>query len=122
METKEIHVVTGAFGYSGKYIALRLLTQGHEVRTLTNSLHKPNPFGDRVRPYPFHFDQPDKLVENLRGAKVLYNTYWVRFNHKTFAHETAVSKTADATFDCDIFSIILMNYFQIFNLQKMRPI
>jgi NADH dehydrogenase len=26
-------------------------------------------------------------------VKVLYNTYWVRFNHDTFAHETAVSNT-----------------------------
>ena len=93
METKQIHVVTGAFGYSGKYIARRLLEQGHEVRTPTNSLHKPNPFGDGVRPYPFHFDQPDKLVESLRGAKVLYNTYWVRFNYETFGHETAVTNT-----------------------------
>ncbi len=93
METKEIHVVTGAFGYSGKYIARRLLAAGHEVRTLTNSLQKPNPFGEQVRPFPFYFDQPDKLTESLRGTKVLYNTYWVRFNHKTFAHETAVSNT-----------------------------
>ncbi len=93
METKEIHVVTGAFGYSGKYIARRLLAAGHEVRTLTNSLQKPNPFGEQIRPFPFHFNQPDKLTESLRGVNVLYNTYWVRFNHKTFAHETAVSNT-----------------------------
>ncbi len=93
METKQIHVVTGAFGYSGKYIARRLLEQGHEVRTLTNSLNKPNPFGDTVRPFPFHFDQPDKLTESLRGVNVLYNTYWVRFNYETFGHETAVSNT-----------------------------
>jgi NADH dehydrogenase len=93
METKEIHVVTGAFGYSGKYIAHRLLDAGHEVQTLTNSLHKPNPFGQQVRPFPFHFDQPDKLTQSLRGVKVLYNTYWVRFNHETFAHETAVTNT-----------------------------
>jgi NADH dehydrogenase len=93
MEEKQIHVVTGAFGYSGKYIARRLLAGGHAVGTLTNSLHKPNPFGDRVRPFPFNFDQPDKLVESLRGTKVLYNTYWVRFNHKTFAHDTAVTNT-----------------------------
>ncbi|MEJ2746392.1 MAG: NAD(P)H-binding protein [Anaerolineae bacterium] len=93
METKETHVVTGAFGYSGQYIARRLLEAGHEVRTLTNSLHKPNPFGEQVRPYPFHFDQPDKLTESLRGAKVLYNTYWVRFNYETFGHETAVTNT-----------------------------
>ena len=93
METKQSHVVTGGFGYSGKYIAHRLLAQGHEVRTLTNSLRKPNPFGGRVQAFPFYFDQPDKLVDSLRGAKVLYNTYWVRFNHKTFAHETAVANT-----------------------------
>ena len=93
MEAKQIHVVTGAFGYSGKYIARRLLEQGNEVRTLTNSLYKPNPFGQQVRPFPFHFDQPDKLTESLRGAKVLYNTYWVRFNYETFGHETAVSNT-----------------------------
>lgn len=93
METKEIHVVTGAFGYSGKYIARRLLDAGHEVRTLTNSPDKPNPFGEQVRPFPFHFNQPDKLTESLRGTKVLYNTYWVRFNYETFGHETAVSNT-----------------------------
>jgi len=30
-------IVTGAFGYSGKYIARRLLDAGYEVKTLTNS-------------------------------------------------------------------------------------
>ena len=93
MDAKQVHVVTGAFGYSGKYIARRLLTQGHEVRTLTNSLHKPNPYGERVQAIPFSFGQPDKLVESLRNAKVLYNTYWVRFNHENFGHETAVANT-----------------------------
>ena len=37
---KEIHAVTGAFGYSGKYIAERLLAQGKSVITLTNSLNR----------------------------------------------------------------------------------
>jgi NADH dehydrogenase len=46
-----------------------------------------------VQAFPFHFDQPEKLVESLRGTQVLYNTYWVRFNHKDFGHETAVSNT-----------------------------
>jgi hypothetical protein len=36
--TADLHVVTGAFGYSGKYIATRLLAAGKTVRTLTNSL------------------------------------------------------------------------------------
>ncbi len=93
MHTQEIHVVTGAFGYSGKYIAQRLLAKGHQVRTITNSINRDNIFNGRVSPHPFNFDQPDKLAESLRGAKVLYNTYWVRFNHKTFAHADAVTNS-----------------------------
>ena len=90
----QLHIVTGAFGYSGKYIATRLLNEGHHVRTLTNSTHRANPFGDQVEAHPFNFDNPDQLVESLRGATVLYNTYWVRFNYKTdFQHSAAVENT-----------------------------
>lgn len=93
MKDKIIHAVTGAFGYSGKYIAQRLLAEGQKVITLTNSLHRCNPFGDEVQTFPFNFDHPDKLKESLRGVSVLYNTYWVRFNHKTFTHADAVRNT-----------------------------
>jgi len=91
--TPDLHVVTGAFGYSGKYIAARLLNEGHRVRTLTNSWQRANPFGDRVEAHPFHFEEPDQLVESLRGAAVLYNTFWVRFNHRLFQHSVAVENT-----------------------------
>ena len=87
------HVVTGAFGYSGKYITQRLLASGHEVRTLTNSLQRTNPFGERVAAFPLAFGEPDKLAEALAGADVLHNTYWVRFNHRDFTHSTAVDNT-----------------------------
>ncbi len=90
---KQIHAVTGAFGYSGKYIAKRLLSQGKTVITLTNSLKRRNPFGGRLRAYPFNFDSPDKLAESLHGVAVLYNTYWVRFNHRMFTHADAVRNT-----------------------------
>jgi nucleoside-diphosphate-sugar epimerase len=33
---KTLHAVTGAFGYSGKYITKRLLDRGHEVITTTH--------------------------------------------------------------------------------------
>ena len=79
-----LHVVTGAFGYSGRYIARRLLDQGHRVRTLTNSTHRHDPFGGRVEVCPLSFQDPAALTESLRGAAVLYNTYWVRFNHRDF--------------------------------------
>ncbi len=93
MATKAIHAVTGAFGYSGKYIAKRLLDRGHAVITLTNSPDRPSPFGTEVQAYPFNFDNPAQLAESLKGVSVLYNTYWVRFNHKTFTHSDAVKNT-----------------------------
>ena len=89
-----MHAVTGAFGYSGKYITRRLLDAGRRVITLTNSPHRANPFGDAVPARPFHFDEPDQLVASLRGVEVLYNTYWVRFDHKTFTFAQAVKNSA----------------------------
>jgi uncharacterized protein YbjT (DUF2867 family) len=95
--SQEIHAVTGAFGYSGKYIAQRLLDEGIEVLTLTNSLNRPNLFGEKVKAFSLNFDNPDELTQSLRGASVLYNTYWVRFNYAddkiNFQHSLAVDNT-----------------------------
>ena len=93
MSSDLIHAVTGAYGYSGKYIAQRLLNDRQTAITLTNSLSRPNSFGDRVKAFPFHFDHPQLLAEHLKGVSVLYNTYWVRFNHRLFKHADAVQNT-----------------------------
>ncbi|HTL15934.1 MAG TPA: NAD-dependent epimerase/dehydratase family protein [Patescibacteria group bacterium] len=85
--------ITGAFGYSGHYIADRLLNEGNEVVTLTNSFARENPFGDRVKPFPFHFEEPELLGQTLNGVDVLINTYWVRFDHRQFSHDQAVQNT-----------------------------
>lgn len=90
MNKNPVHAVTGAFGYSGRYIASRLLDEGREVITLTNSSARANPFGNRVRAFPLSFDGPEQLARSLAGVEVLYNTYWVRFNHKLFTHAEAV--------------------------------
>jgi NADH dehydrogenase len=89
----EIDAVTGAFGYSGRYIARRLLDVNRRVITLTNSAHRPDPFGGRVQAHPLQFQNLPALTETLRGVAVLYNTYWVRFDHKTFNHREAVANT-----------------------------
>jgi uncharacterized protein YbjT (DUF2867 family) len=89
----ELHAVTGAFGYSGKYIAKRLIDEGKRVITITNSVDRKNPFGEKIEVFPFNFDEPEKLAASLKGVSVLYNTYWVRFNHKTFTHADAVRNT-----------------------------
>lgn len=93
MNEPPLHVVTGAFGYSGRYIAERLLALGVRVRTITNSPQRASPLAGRIEAHPFHFDQPERLVESLRGASVLYNTYWVRFNAREFQHAEAVQNT-----------------------------
>ena len=98
-----LHVVTGAFGYTGRYIAKNLLSRGLRVRTLTNSLHRENPFGDAVEVRPIDFDDPQRLVESLRGASALYNTYWVRYDYRggrrDFGYERAIANTR-MLFDC----------------------
>lgn len=93
MKKQELHAVTGAYGFTGKYIAEILLKKKHSVITLTNSVSRQNHFGDRIKAYQYNFDQPEKLVESLQGIEVLYNTYWVRFNHKLFTHQNAVKNT-----------------------------
>jgi NADH dehydrogenase len=93
MKATEVHVVTGAFGYSGRYITRRLVDAGVRVRTLTNAPQRANPFGADVEVHPYSFDAPARLVEALRGASVLYNTYWIRFNHRRFKQADAVENT-----------------------------
>ena len=89
----ELHLVTGAFSYTGKYITRRLLESGIRVRTLTNHPDRPNPFDQPVEAVPYNFDDLERLTESLRGATTLYNTYWVRFAHGETSHETAVQNT-----------------------------
>jgi len=88
-----IHAVTGAFGYSGKYITRLLLSRGIGVRALTNSPDRNTEFQGKVQAFPLDFDDHEGLVASLNGCEVLYNTYWVRFNHRRFTQARAVENT-----------------------------
>ena len=87
-----VHVVTGAFGYSGRWIAKELLSRGKRVRTLTNAKGRDDPFHGRVEVLPIDFSDHKSLVSSLKDADVLYNTYWVRYKDRKggYAHEIAV--------------------------------
>jgi len=86
-------VVTGAFGYTGKYIARRLLAAGRRVKTLTGHPESGGEFGDRISVAPLVFDDPPKLVESLRGASVLFNTFWMRFAYGKVTYDQAVANS-----------------------------
>lgn len=86
-------VVTGAFGYTGKYIAQRLLDQGQTVRCLTRNPASFSPFGDRVARHPLDFDDTEQLARSLEGADTLYNTFWIRFSRGPVNHDLAVQNT-----------------------------
>ena len=89
----ELNVVTSAFGYTGKYIARRLLADGIRVKTLTGHPERPNPFGAQVVAAPFNFDDLPPLIDQLSGASTLYNTYWVRFSRGEVTFDRAVENT-----------------------------
>lgn len=82
--------VTGAFSYSGRHVAGRLLAAGHPVVTLTNHPRGTAIAGHPIEVHPLDFSDPDGLRTALTGADVLFNTYWVRFDH------------GDATFDAAV--------------------
>jgi NADH dehydrogenase len=88
-----IGVVTGAFGFSGRHIAKRLLERGQSLRTLTNHPDPRSPLYPRCQVAPLDFAHPDELARNLEGAEVLYNTYWVRFAYGGIDHAQAVENT-----------------------------
>ncbi|TAK13680.1 MAG: NAD-dependent epimerase/dehydratase family protein [Anaerolineae bacterium] len=85
--------ITGAYSYSGKYIARRLLDEGHQVITLTGHPDRPDPFDGKVKAHPFNFELPEALTETLRGVDVLVNTYWVRYAHGGTTYDLAVANT-----------------------------
>jgi NADH dehydrogenase len=89
-EAKTI-AVTGAYSYSGKYMARQLLEAGYRVITLTSKTE--DPFEGRVAAFPFHFDEPDRLAETLRGVDTLINTYWVRYEYNGATYAQAMENT-----------------------------
>lgn len=83
-------MVTGAFSYTGKYIARRLISLGEKVRTLTAHPDRNDPLKDQIEIFPYRFDEPKRLVESLRGVSIFYNGYWIRFPYKNMTFETAI--------------------------------
>lgn len=92
-DDEEINVVTGAFGYTGRYIAQRLLSMGKAVSTLTNHPQLADPLLKSIQVHPYNFKDPHQLAENLQGPATLYNTYWIRFARGRSTFDLAVENS-----------------------------
>ena len=87
-----LDVVTGAFSYSGRAIARRLLEHDRSVRTLTGHPEQADA-GGPIDVRPFDFSDMPALVRDLEGVTTLYNTYWVRFAHGATSHAQAIENS-----------------------------
>jgi uncharacterized protein YbjT (DUF2867 family) len=86
-----VDVVTGAFSYTGSYIAERLLTEGRAVRTLTRRPRPPESPSD-IEVVPYSWDL-ESLTAALAGAETLFNTYWIRLAHGQSSFDEAVGNS-----------------------------
>jgi uncharacterized protein YbjT (DUF2867 family) len=93
MEDRSFDVVTGAFSFTGRFIARRLMMQERRIKTLTNHPNRAGSEDIKADVAPLQFADRDALVESLRGGDVLYNTYWIRFHRGRVRFGEAVANT-----------------------------
>ena len=93
MSHPDLAIVTGAFSYTGRYVARRLLDQGVHVRTLTRIPNAEDTLASHVEAARLDFSDPDGLSRSMQGAGVFYNTYWIRYAHDRITFDLAVENT-----------------------------
>ena len=116
------HVVTGAFSYTGKYIARELLAEGHTVRTLTGHPRPSDHLSREVETFPLDFTNTQSLAQALHGADCLFNTYWIRFPRRRLTFATAVANTRtliDAAMEAGVRRIV---HVSITNASSASPL
>ena len=102
-------IVTGAFSYTGGYIARRLLERGTRVTTLTRHPDLHDAFGGQVASAPLQFADKRALTRAMQGADVFYNTYWIRFERGQTTFEDAVENSKvlfEAVIDAGVSKIV----------------
>ncbi len=91
--TSQIPVAPGALSSTGSAVARSLLGRGFTIRTLTNRREAVNDPGGQIEVHPLQFDDPQRLVEAMRGAHLFVNTYWVRYPYVGVGFDRAVENT-----------------------------
>jgi uncharacterized protein YbjT (DUF2867 family) len=87
-----LDAVTGAFSFTGRAIAGRLLSEGRDVVTLVRRHGAPDA-DSRIRTAIVTLDDTARLVDALQGVDTLYNTHWIRFARGNVSFELAIQRT-----------------------------
>lgn len=85
--------VTGAFGYTGKYIANILIEKGEKILTFTNHKKNLKEFEDKIETFAYNFSDKSIMANVLKNVEVLYNTYWIRFPYRKCNFDTAIKNS-----------------------------
>ena len=83
-------VITGAFSYTGSAVTQELLRRGWQVHTLTNRATPPG--CESISAAPLRFER-EHIVEQLAGANLFINTYWIRIPWQGQTFDTAVDNS-----------------------------
>ena len=86
---RDLHVVTGGFGYLGKYIVRGLLARGRAVATLTNSPNRPNEFGENLTKEEVAGLTAGLLASNVPATGATRLSEWARQNRDTLGRRYA---------------------------------
>ena len=85
--SKRTVAVSGAWSYSGRDVAARLLRAGYTVVSLTNRpVPDPDPHAGAVARIPYDF-APGALERSLDGVEVLACAYWTRHDRAPVGHQ-----------------------------------
>lgn len=87
------NLITGAFSFSGRFIAEELLKTGEPIETLTGHPKSYYPYYDKITIKNYSFDNFDQMVENFKGVDTFYNSYWIRFPYKNTNWRDAISNS-----------------------------
>jgi len=87
-----LDAVTGAFSFTGRAIAGRLLSEGRDVVGLVRRHGAPDA-DSRIRTAIVTLDDPAALADALRGVDTLYNTHWIRFARGKVSFDLATDRT-----------------------------
>jgi NADH dehydrogenase len=87
-----LDAVTGAFSFTGRAIAERLLREGRDVVTLVRRHGAPDA-DSRIRTAIVTLDDAAALLNALRGVDTLYNTHWIRFARGKLSFDLATDRT-----------------------------